>query len=282
MNGSDTRICSDKGMWEPDPPTCLGLRCKAFKAPENSKIIISSDYSDEYQENLESYDVGTSIEIICDEDAKLKGESITTCEVTGEWDNEIPECIKEKPKFPCSLTHIPAAPLNGFITEDSLTAVNNFSSFVIEYQCQSGYRLIGENTTTCILDGYWTQPNITCELIVVAVKCPSSPKIKNAVLVDSITADYVAGDKIIYTCVEGYRLLGNAFIKCSTSGKWSRFNGRCVKKTCGKPNVAESSTIQGKSYLFGETVKIICGNGKEYTLTCQSSGKWSDLIDSAC
>lgn len=54
------------------------------------------------------------------------------------------------------------------------------------------------------------------------------------------------------------------------------------EKTCGKPNVAESSTIQGKSYLFGEKVTIICANGKEYTLTCQSSGKWSDITDSAC
>lgn len=63
---------------------CLGLRCKAFQAPENSKLVISSDYSDEYREDLESYDVGTSVEIICDEDAKLEGEAMLTCEETGE------------------------------------------------------------------------------------------------------------------------------------------------------------------------------------------------------
>ncbi|KRT85211.1 EGF domain-containing protein, partial [Oryctes borbonicus] len=282
MKGNDTRICGDKGVWEPDPPACLGLRCKAFEVPENGKIMIFSDYSDEYQEDLESYDVGTSIEITCNMDAKLVGEPIVTCEVTGEWDNEIPECIKKKPKFPCSLDHIPLPPPNGYITEESQAAVNNFSSYVIEFKCQDGYRLVGDSITTCILDGYWTQPNITCELVPAAAKCPAPPKVKNAKLIQINTVEYFAGDKVNYECVEGYRLLGNAFVKCSASGKWSRFGGKCIKKTCGKPNVAESTVVQGKSYLFGEKIKIICRNGNEYTLTCESSGKWSSITDNSC
>lgn len=55
-----------------------------------------------------------------------------------------------------------------------------------------------------------------------------------------------------------------------------------AEKTCGKPTVAETTVITGKSYLFGETVKIICSNGKEYDLICQSNGKWSDVTDSSC
>ncbi|GJQ65520.1 hypothetical protein Trydic_g7621 [Trypoxylus dichotomus] len=282
MKGNDTRICGDKSFWEPEPPVCLGLRCKAFEPPENGKIMIFSDYSDEYQEDLESYDVGTSIEITCNKDAKLVGEPIITCEVTGEWDNEIPDCIKKKPKFPCSLDHIPLPPSDGYITEESQAAVKNFSSNVIEYKCKDGYRLMGDSITTCILDGYWTQPNITCELVPVTAKCPTPPKVKNAQLVEGSKLDYFAGDKTNYECAEGYRLLGNAFVKCSTSGKWSRFGGKCIRKTCGKPNVAESTIVQGKSYLFGEKVKITCGNGNEYTLTCESSGKWSSITDSSC
>lgn len=60
-----------------------GNRCEVIDAPRNGMLDIRSDYSDEMVDGLKSYDVGTTIEILCDEGAELRGESILTCEFPG-------------------------------------------------------------------------------------------------------------------------------------------------------------------------------------------------------
>lgn len=53
-------------------------------------------------------------------------------------------------------------------------------------------------------------------------------------------------------------------------------------KSCGKPIVEESTTIEGNSYLYGDKVTIECTSGNEYILTCNSAGKWIGKQDSSC
>lgn len=85
----------------------------------------------------------------------------------GTWDFEPPQCVlneEEKPsKLSCVVELIPRPPANGYILIDSLNAVGNGTSDTIYYKCRIGYRLNGENASVCIVDGYWTEPNITCD-----------------------------------------------------------------------------------------------------------------------
>lgn len=61
------------------------------------------------------------------------------------------------------MEHVPPPPAKGYIVQDTLWAAGNATSSSVVYACKSGYKLEGDNSTTCILDGYWTQPNVTCK-----------------------------------------------------------------------------------------------------------------------
>lgn len=65
-------------------------------------------------------------------------------------------------KSNCDLAKVPRAPENGFVDIDSLFKAGNGTTNYVEYKCRPGYKLEGDNMTTCIIDGYWTEPNITC------------------------------------------------------------------------------------------------------------------------
>lgn len=65
-------------------------------------------------------------------------------------------------KINCDIAKIPRAPNNGYADIDSLFKAGNGTTNFVEYKCRPGFKLFGDNTTTCIIDGYWTQPNATC------------------------------------------------------------------------------------------------------------------------
>lgn len=87
--------------------------------------------------------------------------------ILGTWDFEPAQCTRilneKSTKSTCTVEQIPRAPQNGYIVIDSMNAVGNGTSDTIIYKCRVGYRLRGVSTSVCILDGYWTEPNITCD-----------------------------------------------------------------------------------------------------------------------
>lgn len=59
--------------------------------------------------------------------------------------------------------------------------------------------------------------------------CGEPPILANAILKKDIekAKNYTFGNMISYQCVPGYRIFGQANLRCLGSGKWSRMNGRC-------------------------------------------------------
>lgn len=89
--------------------------------------------------------------------------------ILGTWDYEPPECMKKTQhgitksnSINCPINQLPAAPNNGYIDLKSLYAAGNGTIHFVEYKCRPGYKLYGDNVSSCIIDGYWTQPNTTC------------------------------------------------------------------------------------------------------------------------
>lgn len=107
LTGNNIRVCKENGQWFPEKPECQGtaqifyfvnlliefdiffegVQCTAFKKPDNSdiNIIVDNSYGD-FIEGVSRFDVGTQIEIVCDNNANLTGENIITCQENG---NEI-------------------------------------------------------------------------------------------------------------------------------------------------------------------------------------------------
>lgn len=59
------------------------------------------------------------------------------------------------------------------------------------------------------------------------VRCPAPPSIANGQHGASPGARHSPGSEVRYSCAEGYSLLGNASIRCTAKGTWSRPQPRC-------------------------------------------------------
>lgn len=59
------------------------------------------------------------------------------------------------------------------------------------------------------------------------VRCPAPPSIANGQHSASPGDRHSPGSVVLYTCTEGYSLLGNASIRCTDAGTWSRPQPRC-------------------------------------------------------
>lgn len=69
---------------------------------------------------------------------------------------------------------------------------------------------------------------LTClSLSLAEVRCPAPPSIANGQHSASPGARHSPGSVVLYSCAEGYALLGNASIHCTAKGTWSRPQPRC-------------------------------------------------------
>lgn len=66
-------------------------------------------------------------------------------------------------KYSCDPTKIPSPPSNGYVVTETLQAYTNGTRNSVEFKCSMGFKLVGESLTTCIIDGYWTEPNVSCD-----------------------------------------------------------------------------------------------------------------------
>ena len=94
---------------------------------------------------------------------------------------------------------------------------------IVSYRCIMGYVLRGVSERSCEANGRWSQSPPSC----VPVDCedPGSPQ--NSVRSLSATT---LGNKVVYKCVEGYRLVGESMRECLKTGRWSHSLPSCVRK----------------------------------------------------
>lgn len=59
------------------------------------------------------------------------------------------------------------------------------------------------------------------------VKCPPPPGIANGKASGQPSATHLPGSAVLYTCSDGYSLVGNGSIACTAAGTWSRPRPRC-------------------------------------------------------
>ncbi|XP_076273096.1 sushi, von Willebrand factor type A, EGF and pentraxin domain-containing protein 1-like isoform X1 [Rhynchophorus ferrugineus] len=290
MVGDEAITCNSQGKWVPAKPRCLAVQCTMPIIKHGVIKIINDDTLENSEEKLTSVDSDTAIKIECFSNATLTGIDVLICLENGTWSDNS-SCVLNQPepteppksnrsKLSCSLNQIPAPPSNGFTDENSLRAVENGSSDTVIYKCKPGHKLKGIGLSTCIIDGYWTEPNMSCQ----PIQCPKVPTFKNMSLKKQSAAikPYQFGNVLHYECDEGHKMLGPGTLRCTMLGKWSKMQSRCTRKSCGKPQVSSTVEIQGDSYLFGDTISVSCSDGQTYELTCGKNGSWIGELDADC
>ncbi|TRY95807.1 hypothetical protein DNTS_035346 [Danionella cerebrum] len=92
---------------------------------------------------------------------------------------------------------------------------------------------------------------------------------------------YSVGSKVEYTCIEGYRLTGNAFIACQENLEWYPPAMECKRTVCIPPQLPPdvSASPWTLSYKTGDAVTLSCPEGQlregPGQIRCNAGLAWS-------
>ncbi|KAK2521874.1 hypothetical protein Q9966_012839 [Columba livia] len=151
----------------------------------------------------------------------------------------------------------------------------------INITCNVGYRLIGKPSVQCILRGnevFWDDiPH--CAII----PCLPPPAIENGQL-NSGNRDFTYGMAAIYSCNNGFDLIGNNTIHCTTddnlNGIWSGPAPECKVVRCENPAVKNGKRLSGfgLEHKYKSTVTFECNSGYflngSSVVTCEADNTW--------
>ena len=98
--------------------------------------------------------IGAVAMYTCGEGLVVVGDSTRMCQASGEWSGEPPTCSNTCPNLTFSG--------NGAVSQ-----TGNLPGDVASYSCTSGYRLSGDATRVCQMDGEWSgnEPSCVCKYV---------------------------------------------------------------------------------------------------------------------
>ncbi|XP_008582528.1 PREDICTED: complement component C7 [Galeopterus variegatus] len=109
--------------------------------------------------------------------------------------------------------------------------------------------------------------------------CPSPPVLKDGFVQDE-GAMFPVGKNIVYTCNEGYSLIGDPVVRCGEDLQWLVGEMQCQKIACVLPVLTDGiqSHPHKPFYTVGEKVTFSCSGGMSLegpsAFLCGSSLKW--------
>ncbi|XP_066591150.1 sushi, von Willebrand factor type A, EGF and pentraxin domain-containing protein 1-like isoform X2 [Prorops nasuta] len=263
---------------------------------------------------------GAHITTVCNQGFRLIGDEYRTCTGNETWSSESPNCqIRECQEhsllkllnFTVNKKQQKGESLVGNYGNLTYSIQGNVYGSKIIFTCLHDMRislspisteLLSNLTWMCNENGTWHILHLNVDTTdierllfnsnrdaCINLKCPS-PNVSefgNIAVIDDREEieimqkkEYTFGDIIYYRCMPGYRIFGQVYTTCLSGGKWSKMHGRCVKISCGKPQVVPGVTIKGQSYFYQETLTYICPNEKiKGTITCKADGLWSEPPD---
>ncbi|GFO32178.1 fibropellin-1, partial [Plakobranchus ocellatus] len=191
-----------------------------------------------------------------------KDQVLMVCGGWGRWNvNTSPKCMRVLcPKAPGLENGYVISSVGDLAYEGSIT-----------YECYQGFSITGPNTITCQADGSWTQMP-TCE----TSRCsqlPSGPD-NGSSNIDGDGTSY--GTIVRFSCNDGYDLIGNTTMLCSSRGQWVGEMPMCKILTCYTPDILNARVSSNTADVF-ESVTVNCDPGYRTsimgitTMTCSES-----------
>ncbi|KAM4706820.1 sushi, von Willebrand factor type A, EGF and pentraxin domain-containing protein 1 [Discoglossus pictus] len=285
LMGNATLICGDDGKWLGGKPVCKPIECSAPKEITNGKF------------NFQNLHYGQTVIYVCNEKFKLEGQNVLTCTETGKWDADAPFC-KE------IICEAPQAIDNGFVEG----ADYNYGATII-YSCMPGFQLIGLSMQTCNEFG-WSSSTPICQ----PTDCGLPPHVDfgnynkiqyeenslsedenvdgpNQILTPTILkmslqevnnemSEFFYGTHILYTCDNGYEVVGSPILACQEDASWNGSAPLCKPIECSVPLAPENGKMLFNDKTLGSTVLYECNPGYELigsdTSLCLPNKKWNN------
>lgn len=273
--GHQELTCGIGGEWSGKAPTCKFVDCGAPAAIDNGRYNLVNG----------STTFASIVEYTCNEDYWLEPQNRRrqTCTRDGNWSSEAPVCEL----ITCGE---PDVPPGGYVVGYDF---NVHSS--IQFHCEAGYLLVGQNVLECTTRGEWNGIPPTCQYIDCGKLTPipygSINYLNNTTHLDS---------EIVYSCTANYRLAGSPVRKCMENQAWSGTAAKCEEIRCPEPVIPTHSIISvtgndrayGRTlirtsndassittYKIGALVKYRCERGYKMVgnplSTCEDNGQWT-------
>ncbi|XP_077497502.1 P-selectin-like [Amblyomma americanum] len=261
LNGVRVRTCGLDGRWNGTPPKCEEIRCPPPEIPKNATVV----YGGNDRSSAESFKIGSTVQYRCVSGHIVQGESLRTCQATGRWTAEVPQCVYVECTFPLPIG-------NGHWL---LSTNSTHYGATVEYECDKNYHLDGAPRRLCLENGTWSGPEPLC----LEVRCPE-PKASDSWTVIKFSASMV-GSSVEYSCEPGYDLQGLSTRVCQSSGRWSGDAPNCTLVDCGNPSVISNGRglLVNGTTTFESVVEYECLHDfkliGEPIRTCQEDGHWS-------
>ncbi|KAF5278300.1 hypothetical protein FQR65_LT03568 [Abscondita terminalis] len=148
----------------------------------------------------------------------------------------------------------------------------------VEYSCDEGHLLVGPSNRVCLETGFYNEFPPVCKRI----SCGYPADIANGdyVLVnDSI--GYLS--RVIYTCDEGFEMIGRAQLACDIDERWNGPPPRCEAIQCETPTGILNGIVSttDNETVFGTILEYTCNSGYKLIgdkqLTCMANGQYDHL-----
>eukprot|EP00117_Sycon_ciliatum_P031397 scpid3721/ scgid0121/ Sushi, von Willebrand factor type A, EGF and pentraxin domain-containing protein 1; CCP module-containing protein 22; Polydom; Selectin-like osteoblast-derived protein; Serologically defined breast cancer antigen NY-BR-38 len=256
LEGPPVRVCQADGQWSGSLPTCSRPSCLPPSRIENGQRIVSPDNG--------LYSVGTTVTYSCVAGYSLLGTNVLRCLPNGQYSEPAPTCRVSS----CS---DPGTPANAIREGDEFIV-----SSVVRFTCRPGYTLRGTEFRVCQEDGSWTGTPPECTVS----SCGNPGQPENGIRFGST---FTVGAAVLFTCNDGYRLVGDPRLTCQPNGQWNSARPVCTVNQCTDPGMVPQSTrtVSDRRFITGTVITYTCSSG--YTLasgslrlTCQSTGQYDN------
>ncbi|UYV77164.1 hypothetical protein LAZ67_14003472 [Cordylochernes scorpioides] len=153
----------------------------------------------------------------------------------------------------------------------------------VTYECNSGFTLDGDLSRVCQSSGRWDGSLPRCEPVHCSV--PTSPQNGQVTLPPGEPS---VGQRAVYSCDQGYRMLGLTNRVCLESGKWSPIVPTiCLPVTCPPPPPpATNGKLETQGHYYGNEATYTCEPGYYLvgpeTRRCGALGTWEPDDNTVC
>uniref|UniRef100_A0A8C5JS23 Sushi domain-containing protein n=1 Tax=Junco hyemalis TaxID=40217 RepID=A0A8C5JS23_JUNHY len=183
--------CTSTGRWYPRVPSCIPGQCRHPPSVE---------FAD--SQPRREFPVGTTLSYSCRTGfSPIPGVSPTiTCLQNFSW-STVPRLCQ---KVQCPRPAIPHG------TETSPSRAEYTFGQHVEFQCDHGFKLRGNDRVQCSSDGIWRPPVPHCDRV-----CGPPPKITNGQH-SGMFPWFTYGSEVKYSCAEGLSLIGHKSLYCTS------------------------------------------------------------------
>ncbi|XP_041859180.1 membrane cofactor protein-like [Melanotaenia boesemani] len=223
LEGAKQGTCLENHEFSHKPPICKPKDCSRPGGGSYMHLKGNDNRKDTFPHN-------STVTFECNEGFNDEGGSPQSTCTAGRWSPVELRCEIKNCGTPKNVT-------NGHINYER-TEYNDKATI----RCDHGYKLIGNSEITCKMMG-WSEPS-TCQV----VTCVSPPVVANGSFTP-VKDVYRYEDSVVYSCDDGYKLLGSETLKCKNNDTFLPDPPQCKRQDEDKI-LAEP----GLGFLFGYTL----------------------------